>query len=92
MANTPSAAKRARQTKRRTLRNRSVQTGLKTHTKRFRSSLTPAPGVALDKDAVRKNYEALVSELDSAAKRGVIHKNLANRRKSRLARKIAALA
>ena len=92
MANTPSAAKRARQTKRRTLRNRSIQTGLKTQAKRFRSTLAPAAGAAVDKASVRKNYEALVSELDSAAKRGVIHKNLANRRKSRLARKIAALA
>jgi small subunit ribosomal protein S20 len=92
MANTASAAKRARQTKRRTLRNRSVQTGLKTHAKHFRSSVAPVAGTTLDKDAVRKNYEALVSELDSAAKRGVIHKNLANRRKSRLARKLATLA
>ena len=92
MANTPSAAKRARQTKRRTLRNRSVQTGLKTQAKHFRSALTPAAGATVDKEAVRKQYEALVSELDSAAKRGVVHKNLANRRKSRLARKIAALA
>ena len=91
MANTPSAAKRARQTKRRTLRNRSIQTGLKTHAKRFRSSVA-ATGGPVDKDTVRKDYEALVSELDSAAKRGVIHKNLANRRKSRLARKLAALA
>ena len=92
MANTPSAAKRARQTKRRTLRNRSIQTGLKNQAKRFRSAVPPVAGAAVDKDAVRKQYEALVSELDSAAKRGVVHKNLANRRKSRLARKIATLA
>ncbi len=92
MANTPSAAKRARQTKRRTLRNRSVQTGLKTQAKRFRVAATPATGGTVDKESVRKQYEALVSELDSAAKRGIVHKNLANRRKSRLARKIAALA
>ena len=92
MANTASAAKRARQTLTRTAHNRSIQTGLKNHAKRFRVAVVPAAGAAADKDVTRKSYEALVSELDKAAKRGVIHKNVANRRKSRLARKIAALA
>lgn len=88
MANTKSAAKRARQTIKRTLRNRRVTTGLKTETKRTNTSLTGSG----DKAVTRQNYEKLVSELDKAAKRGVIHKNVANRRKSRLARKFAALA
>lgn len=92
MANTASAAKRARQTTTRTVRNRSIYTGLKNHAKRFRTAAAPAAGATVDKEVVRKNFEALVSELDKAAKRGVIHKNVANRRKSRLARKIAALA
>ena len=34
--------------------------------------------------AERGNRRALVSALDKAAKRGVIHKNVANRRKARL--------
>ena len=89
MANTKSAAKRARQTIRRTLRNRRVLTALKTETKRHHASGTAAGG---DKTATRATYEKLVSELDKAAKRGVIHKNVANRRKSRLARKLAAAA
>ncbi len=87
MANTKSAAKRARQTPKRTLRNRKVITALKTETKRVSTSFA-----GTDKAVSRKNYEKLVSELDKAAKRGVIHKNVANRRKSRLAKKIAALA
>ena len=88
MANTKSAAKRARQTIKRTLRNRRVTSALKTETKRVATSFSPSG----DKAATRQNYEKLVSELDKAAKRGVIHKNVANRRKSRLAKKIAALA
>ncbi len=87
MANTKSAAKRARQTPKRTLRNRKVVTALKTNTKRLAASLT-----GTDKAVTRQNYEKLVSELDKAAKRGVIHKNVADRRKSRLAKKLAAKA
>ena len=85
MANTKSAAKRARQTIKRTLRNRRVLTTLKTETKRHAAGGT-------DKTVTRATYEKLVSELDKAAKRGVIHKNVADRRKSRLAKKLAAAA
>ena len=83
MANTKSAAKRARQTINRTARNRTVLTGIKSHTKRLRAQL-----IAKDSDAAanRTTYQALVSELDRAVKRGVIHKNAANRRKSKLAK------
>ena len=82
MANTKSAAKRARQTTKRTARNRTVLTALKGKTKIART----VPG---DKKATA---QALVSSLDKAAKRGVIHKNAANRRKSRLAKRLAAAA
>ena len=71
MANSKSAAKRARQNPRRTLRNRSVVTHLRSLTKQH------IAGGAKDRST-------LVSALDKAAKRGVIHKNVANRRKARL--------
>jgi small subunit ribosomal protein S20 len=87
MANTKSAAKRARQTKKRTLRNTRVLTALKTEQKRLRAQLTGD-----DKAAAQLAYRATVSELDRAAKRGIIHKNVVNRRKSRLALRVAALA
>lgn len=82
MANTKSAAKRARQTTKRTARNRTVLTALKGKTKTVRT----ATG---DKKATA---QTLVSALDKAAKRGVIHKNAANRRKSRLAKRLATPA
>jgi small subunit ribosomal protein S20 len=88
MANTKSAAKRARQTIKRTLRNRRVLTGLKTEQKRMRAALTAGS----DKAAAQTAYQALVSELDRAAKRGIIHKNVADRRKSRFALQVKALA
>ena len=82
MANTKSAAKRARQTIKRTARNRTVLTAIKGKAK-------TAKGATGDGKAA---VTALVSELDKAVKRGVIHKNAANRRKSRLAKKAAAPA
>jgi small subunit ribosomal protein S20 len=72
MANSKSAAKRARQTPRRTIRNRTVMSRLRSLARRHASSGKP------------EDQRALVAALDRAAKRGIIHRNLANRRKSRL--------
>jgi small subunit ribosomal protein S20 len=79
MANTRSAAKRSRQTLKRTLRNRSVVTRLRTMQKGVRSAEPPG-------DQIR----ALISAIDKAAKRGIIHENVANRRKARLNKALAA--
>jgi small subunit ribosomal protein S20 len=74
MANTKSASKRARQTAVRSLRNRSVLTRLRKMHKTLAS--------AEQKDV--KSVRSLVSAVDKAAKRGIIHRNAANRRKARL--------
>ncbi len=80
MANTKSAAKRARQTLKRSLRNRSVVTRLRTMQKQVRSADTP------NVDGIR----TIISAIDKAAKRGIIHRNAANRRKARLTKVLAA--
>ena len=72
MANTQSAAKRARQTTKRSLRNRTVITRLRRMQK----------GVSANPDA--NDVRAMISAIDKAAKRGIIHKNAAKRRKARL--------
>jgi small subunit ribosomal protein S20 len=79
MANTRSAAKRSRQTLKRTLRNRSVVTRLRTMQKGVRSA-----------EASGDQIRALICAIDKAAKRGVIHENAANRRKARLNKALAA--
>lgn len=79
MANTKSAAKRARQSAKRTLRNRSVITGLRTMQKGVHSTQ------ARSADQIR----LLTSAIDKAAKRGIIHRNAARRRKERLTRALA---
>jgi small subunit ribosomal protein S20 len=81
MANTKSAAKRARQTERRSLRNRRVLSRIRTISKR--AAIVAAPAADLN---------ALVSAIDKAAKRGIIHRNAAIRRKARLTRARAAAA
>jgi len=80
MANTRSAAKRARQTVKRSLHNRSVVTRLRTMKKTVRSEQTPNP----------EQIRALISAIDKAAKRGIIHENAANRRKARLNKVLTA--
>jgi small subunit ribosomal protein S20 len=77
MANSKSASKRARQNPRRTLRNRSVVTNLRSLAKRHGAGAKP------------EERQAQVAALDKAAKRGIIHKNAANRRKARLNRAAA---
>jgi len=79
MANTKSAAKRARQNVRRTLRNRSAITRLRSMQKRTRSAAKPDP----------KEVRSLISAIDKAAKRGIIHRNAAQRRKARLNKLLA---
>ena len=87
MANTRSAAKSARQTVGRTLQNKRVLTGLKSHVKKARAAFA-----AKDKATAAAEVKIVSSMADKAAKTGRIHKNKANRQKSRLARQLAALA
>jgi small subunit ribosomal protein S20 len=81
MANTKSAAKRARQGGARRTRNASVTNALKSEQKKLRVALA---GGKLDE--ARSEYSNASAALDKAAKRGIIHKNSANRRKSSLNR------
>ena len=74
MANTQSAAKRSRKSVIRAQQNRGVRTRLRSLQKGVRGAAKP------EVEQVR----GLISALDKAAKRGVIHRNAANRRKARL--------
>ena len=85
MANTRSAAKRARQTTARALQNKSVLTGIKSQQKKLDIAIA-----AGDKSKIEAELAVLSSRLDKAAKRGVVHKNFAGRRKSRAVHAIAA--
>ena len=83
MPNNASAEKRMRQEQKRRLHNRMVKSIVKTNITKARNAI--ATGVESE-EAVR----AAISELDRAAKKGVIHRNNAARRKSRLMKQLNA--
>jgi small subunit ribosomal protein S20 len=83
MANIKSAEKRIRQTAKKQAKNRSVRTKLRSSLKAHRA--TEASGQA-------KKLPETYSEIDTALKKGVIHRNAAARYKSRLARKAVSKA
>jgi small subunit ribosomal protein S20 len=78
MANIKSQIKRNRQNTKRAERNKAVRSELKTRTKSAVAAIE-----AGEDDAAAKTRSA-VKRIDSAAAKGVIHKNAAARRKSRL--------
>jgi len=78
-----SAEKAARTAERKRLRNRSLKSATKTHLTRALKLIT---GNQLE-DA-QKAVDTTVSALDRDAKKGVIHRNTAARRKSRLIKKL----
>ena len=86
MANTASAAKRARQNIKRTARNRKVTIGVKAALKNIRAAISGGK-----KDEAKSLLPKVSQVLDKAAKVGRVHKNKVNRHKSDLASQIAAI-
>lgn len=83
MPHSRSARKRVRQNRKRRLKNRAAKTFLKTKTKKLAGALEQG-NVA----SATTEYQTLVKALDRAARKKVVHPNLAARRKSRLLKKI----
>ncbi len=82
MASHKSAEKRARQTIKRTARNTARLSKVKSAVRTFRKAAVA--GSAADKEALAKAFSLATQELRRAASKGVIHKNAASRRVSRL--------
>jgi small subunit ribosomal protein S20 len=85
VANIKSQIKRNKQNEKRRLRNKAVRSELKTRTKVV---TTAAEQGAADIDELTR---LAIKRLDKAASKGVIHKNQAARRKSRLVKRLAKL-
>ena len=81
MANTKSAMKRIRQSEKRRVRNRTIRSQVRTAVKTARSA---------GADALRTAVADAIRSLDRAVTKGVIHRNTAARKKSALARRLAA--
>ena len=84
MANIKSQIKRNRQNAKRAERNKSVRSELKTRTKSAVQAIESGAEDAADRT------RAAVKRIDTAAAKGVIHKNAAARRKSRLMKRAGA--
>ena len=75
-----SASKRVRQIAKRTERNRMAKSRLKTVLRRFNEA------VENKDEAVQQHLVEAIRVIDKSASKGIIHKNTASRRKSRLNR------
>ena len=83
MANIKSQIKRNRQNEARRQRNKSGRSFLKTKVKRFEEAIEAGEG-----DTAREALQVVSRELDKAAGKGIIHRNKAATKKSRLAKRL----
>ncbi|MCA3635827.1 MAG: 30S ribosomal protein S20 [Methylobacterium sp.] len=86
MANTKSAKKAARQALRRTEVNKSRRTRMRTAIRKAEEAITGA-----DANVALEALVAAQSQLMKAAQKGIVHKNMAARKISRLSKRIKAL-
>lgn len=83
MPNTKQALKRMKVTAKRTARNRHVKSTFKTAVRRFSDTLAQG-----DLTAAGDKLQVAMKTIDKAASKGVVHKNAAARKKSRLAKRL----
>jgi small subunit ribosomal protein S20 len=84
VANIKSQVKRNRQNERRHERNRAARSEIKTRTK------NAADAAAQGADNVDELTRSAIKAIDVAASNGVLHKNTAARRKSKLMKQVAS--
>jgi small subunit ribosomal protein S20 len=86
VANIKSQIKRNRTNEAARLRNKSAKSEIKTRIKRATAAASTGA------ETTAEDLRMAMKRLDKAAARGIIHKNQASNRKSRLARRINALS
>jgi small subunit ribosomal protein S20 len=87
MANTPSAKKSVRKIARRTAINKSRRSRMRTFLRKVEEAITSG-----DKTAAESALRAAQPEIDRAAQKGILHRNTASRKVSRLSKRIKAIA
>jgi small subunit ribosomal protein S20 len=85
MPNTKSAERRVRANEKKRLHNRSIKSRVRKLERGFDASLSGG-----NKDEASQSLRSVHSALDKAVKNGVLARSTVNRRKSRLARRLAA--
>lgn len=84
MANSPQAIKRAKQNKKRALRNRIHRSRMRTAVKNLLKNIKQTEGEKQSKPDLSK----VITLIDKTVTKGVIHRNTASRLKSRLNKKV----
>ena len=87
MPNIQSAKKRVLVTEKKTRENKMIKSALKTAIKKFLAACE-----AGDKETATALYSETVSAIDSAASKGILHKNNAANKKAKLAKRLAAIS
>lgn len=80
------ASKAMRQAKKHRLRNLKTKSELKTLIRKLNDAI-----IGASKENVKTLFHQIVRKLDKAASKGIIHKNVASRKKSRLNKKVNTL-
>lgn len=86
MANTPSAKKAARKIERRTAINKARRSRVRSHLRKVEEAIASG-----DQAAANQALQAAQPELMRAVTKGVVHRNTASRKISRLSARIKAL-
>ena len=86
MADHFSALKRARQTEKKTARNRASKSRLRSALRSLREAIAKG-----EKEAAQTAYRQTVSVVDKGVRKGVLHKNTATRYKARLSKRVKAI-
>ena len=82
LPNIKSAIKRVKVSEKKNLRNRMIKSAMKTNVKKYEAAVAAgSAGAAM--------LSATASAIDKAAAKGVISKNAANRKKARMAKRLA---
>lgn len=87
MPNIKSAIKRVKTSEERNAHNSTVKSTMRTAVKKVEAAI-----VNNDAATAKESFLAAASKLDKAAAKGLIHKNAAARKKSRLMKKVNSLA
>ncbi|MCB1509033.1 MAG: 30S ribosomal protein S20 [Hyphomicrobiaceae bacterium] len=86
MANTPSAKKAARKIARRTAVNRDRRSRMRSYIRKLEEAIAGG-----DKDAAGAAFKVAETEIMRAAQKGIVHKNTASRKVSRLSARVKAM-
>ncbi|MGV6810772.1 MAG: 30S ribosomal protein S20 [Brevirhabdus sp.] len=87
MANSPQAKKRARQAERRTQVNKARRSRIRSYLRKVEEAIASG-----DADAAKTALQAAQPEMMRGVTKGVLHKNTASRKMSRLSARVKALS